>query len=203
MSGLALIPVAQIKALQDDVIVQGGRNKRAMFDVAPWLDDLDQEVFSAAQQPGSQRAKYNRLKKLADRVSAAAEPHVACRKGCSECCNIAVVITSFEAELIGEVIRKKPLKVGVRHDDLSLREKYFGQPCTFLRNGMCSIYADRPLACRTHFNLSDTSLFCSTEIPPEDSRVPNLDFRAFWASYGIAFYDAPRADIREFFPGKG
>ncbi|OEO24414.1 hypothetical protein AX279_17245 [Pseudomonas sp. J237] len=51
MSGLALIPVAQIEALQDDVIVQGGRNKRAMFDAAPWLADLDQEVFSAAQQP--------------------------------------------------------------------------------------------------------------------------------------------------------
>lgn len=49
-------------------------------------------------------------------------------------------------------------------------------PCAFLDDGnRCSIYRDRPLACRTHFVLSPPSECSEWDIPEGDARYIRLD----------------------------
>lgn len=49
-------------------------------------------------------------------------------------------------------------------------------PCGFLDEGnRCSIYRDRPLACRTHFVLSPPSECSELDIPEGDARYIRLD----------------------------
>ena len=77
--------------------------------------------------------------------------------------------------------------------------RFFGKPCPFLEGNHCGIYANRPVACKTHANLGD-AFFCSTEVPPEESTVSNLDLRGFYLMMTGVLLDSPVADIRDFFP---
>ncbi|WP_455233495.1 YkgJ family cysteine cluster protein [Geopseudomonas aromaticivorans] len=201
VTDLTLIPAKQLSWLKLDTEQQALRNARAMHAASPWLRELNGEIASVAQQGGTPRAKYNRLRKLADRIGAAAAPHAACQKGCSACCSIAVVISSYEADLIGKAIGRRPAPLTPEANPQTAQDRYFGSPCPFLKKGACSIYAERPIACRLHVNLADSSFFCSTKIRPEDSCVPSLDLPLFWATFGMQFFEHPSADIRDFFPG--
>ena len=200
MTSPVLIPVEQLPRLAVETEQQAMRNARAMHAASPWLRDLNAEIAQVAQQGGTPRAKYNRLRKLADRIGAAAAPHVACQKGCSACCNIAVVVSSFEADLIGKATGRRPATPPAEADPQAAQDRYFGTPCPFLKKGACTIYAERPIACRLHVSLADSSFFCSTEIKPADSCVPSLDLPLFWATFGMQFYEYPSADLRDFFP---
>lgn len=44
------------------------------------------------------------------------------------------------------------------------------------------------------------AFFCSTEVPPEESAVSNLDLRGFYLMMTGVLLDSPVADIRDFFP---
>lgn len=194
-----LIPVAQLPALAVEVEEQAHRKLKSLLAKSNWLRDLNEHVSLIAQQSGSTQAKYNRLLRLADRIAADTAPFTACKKGCSECCRIAVPLSAFEAKLIGKAIGQAPAQAPAIADSED-KDRHFGSPCPFLAEGNCSIYAHRPLACRLHVNLSDTPVMCSTSIKPEDSRVPTLGIQSFWAAYSILLLEYPMADIRAFFP---
>ena len=117
-------------------------------------------------------AKIEALWEAVDEVGALAAPHAACRKGCSHCCHTSVLMPAQEAALIGKRIGVKPAKVtGItgRHD---IKAGY-DNPCPFLKEGACSIYASRPLACRQQFNMDSDALLC--ELIGGPSKVPYLN----------------------------
>ena len=77
--------------------------------------------------------------------------------------------------------------------------RQFGEACPFLVDGSCSIYAHRPMACRTHLNLDDDDLLCRL-VPGIKVPVPYADATQLKAFYLAAQPNAELADIREFFP---
>lgn len=155
--------------------------------------------------PGSTWTKLRNLKRIADDFAAIAAPHTACSKmgkGCNHCCHIPVALTQPEAEQIAH-------DLGIRAHDAqdfigSDRQSTYGYdyPCTFLRNGECSIYAQRPLSCRIHFSLDNDSLLC--ELQPVEINagvlVPYLNVLMFQAAYMEVSELAPLGDIRDYFP---
>jgi Putative zinc- or iron-chelating domain len=117
-------------------------------------------------------AKIEAMWEAVDEIGAIAAPHAACRKGCTHCCHTSVLIPAQEAALIGKRIGVKPAKVtGItgRHD---IKAGY-DNPCPFLKDGACSIYASRPLACRQQYNMDADALLC--ELIGGPSNVPYLD----------------------------
>lgn len=144
-----------------------------------------------------------RLSAIVSRLTEIVGPISACRKGCSHCCKMSVVLSSKEAEKIGEFIGVDPAKVQMSFETLDqkkLVETHCGTVCPFLKKNVCSIYEVRPYMCRTHFNVSDYPELCDIINHPGNS-VPNFDFTAVWvaqvATYG---FEVSYADIREFFP---
>ncbi len=195
------IPVVDLNDLppRQQLGAAATENTYRIFSEAPWIADLANLAAELNEQPGSVKAKYIRLRKLADRAAAVVAQHSACSKGCSQCCHISVAINEVEAGIIGQVTglklrRQSPL---VANSDLT--NKYFGQPCPFLKGQMCSIYADRPMACRLHFAISNTAVMCDTQVPPELSAVGNMDFRKFWFEYMSVLHASNLADIRDYF----
>jgi Fe-S-cluster containining protein len=83
-----------------------------------------------------------------------------CEKGCSYCCNVNVTVFHAEVENINSVTGLSgEMKTGRSKD-------YTGQPCIFLNQGLCSIYNDRPVACRTFFSM-DSVDYCADETNPK------------------------------------
>ncbi|TCK36703.1 putative zinc- or iron-chelating protein [Paraburkholderia sp. BL8N3] len=150
----------------------------------------------------SMASKFVGLWKLADDMMALNGENVACKRGCSHCCHIAVAIMPQEAQVIGSRIRRTP------RDDVKLRASFadfdFGyhNPCTFLKEGECSIYANRPLACRVHYSLDVDALLCKLH-PPATTPVPFLNSEKFHLTamhIANVQYRDTLADIREYFP---
>lgn len=198
-----LIPVEELPALRAEAAAQAEVNLARMNAKQLNTGRLGKDAIEIVRGPGTQRVRYNKLVKLVDKASVEIMPFTACRKGCSYCCSIAVMVTGMEAKRIGEVIKRKPAKVeGVREpgDLEALQEKYFDVPCTFLKAGRCSIYEHRPLACRLHFNMADDPLFCSTKIAPQNSLVPALNLQGVDKALFLLTLGEPLADIRDFFP---
>lgn len=79
---------------------------------------------------------------------------LACRQGCSNCCETHRDIPVYPIEIVGiywYVIEKikEPLRSQIK---TSLIKHKKAEPCPFLINKACSIYPMRPLACR-QFNV--------------------------------------------------
>lgn len=152
--------------------------------------------------------RLRRLYDLVEEVAALVRPNAACHKGCFHCCLCAVEVTRTEAEMIGVAIRRKPKAAPDReHDSHGNFEGFVwgpSNPCTFLIEGRCSIYENRPLRCRTHFSVDIDNTLCVPSYPLSwDTYL--FDMRVFVATY-IAICGAPAryhaADIRDYFPKK-
>lgn len=94
---------------------------------------------------------------------------VRCERGCAHCCHLWVGITRDEAELLAGRVRE-----GTAHADEARLEiqrhwespgDFVGKPveqaaCVFLGpGGACTVYEDRPSACRSRLVVSDPE-FC-------------------------------------------
>lgn len=134
----------------------------------------------------------------------------ACRPGCAHCCHLSAAITSSEARLIGQAVRRAPVvpraamtlaqAVGDLEQARALTSRHMGTPCPFLSaDQRCSIYEHRPFVCRTHLSLADDAWLCSNEAGP-DAAVPRADMRTAVALFLSADPTATLADIRDFFP---
>lgn len=163
--------------------------------------DLRHGFLNATEAPLPARAKLNRLKKAAEAISKAVVPHSACKTGCSFCCHISVGICESEAKAISKATGRS-FSVPVDEPSIIMRERWHMTPCPFLSAGRCSIYEDRPIACRLNFNMADTPEQCDTQIPSEDSYVMFLNLQRLDKAFLGAFFDEKWADIRDFFPPK-
>lgn len=86
---------------------------------------------------------------------------VSCKKGCSICCHLNVVVTNDEADLLFEKYDKsqdeKLKRQAAVTDDLKYPSilGYSDAACVFLKDNECSVYEDRPMACRSYRVISD------------------------------------------------
>lgn len=167
-----------------------------------WL--INSETASTIKMTASTDTKVKRLIGVIHKISDIIEPIVACKKGCSHCCNMAVGISHWEATRIGKFITRppaklKPLNYAEQAEFIHDIDKFKGVPCPFLVNHTCSIYEVRPLACMTNFNISDYPQICdlqNTEIP-----VPTINLTKVWeAAAEVCIDPAIFGDIRTFFP---
>lgn len=93
------------------------------------------------------------------------EPPLACTRGCASCCSLRVVATAPEVLLVARFLRAVVPQLEARGIDLLGRLRAadaltrhldetqrvaLRQPCPFIAQGVCVIYAVRPLACRGH-----------------------------------------------------
>src|SRR5579863_9591807 len=86
----------------------------------------------------------------------ATNPHIGCRAGCAHCCYQNVEVTIPEAILAATHLadpadprRPKLLETASALRGMTNAERRrTGRPCPLLVDNRCSIYEDRPLACR-------------------------------------------------------
>ena len=159
-------------------------------------------------------SKVHWLRRAADTAGAALESLSACRKGCSHCCAIPVMVAENEARIIGRQIGRRPAKVTtsttfanaleqpgiVEEAQHAMAAKYTGVECTFLRDGECSIYEHRPLACRGQINIDRDALMCELV---EGFGVPvvYLDMTPHKVMYlQVLGLRQQYADLRDWFP---
>jgi hypothetical protein len=157
-------------------------------------------VLASRESP---RDKVAAVWEIADELfGAVVGDNVACRRGCTHCCHIAVGVVGVEADLIGQRIGRAPVPVPGRTDFENFDYGYHN-PCTFLKEGECSIYEHRPLACRVYYSLDIDDLMCVLT-PPESAQVPSLNTftiqEALLLASGGPGPNNQLADIREFFP---
>ena len=109
-------------------------------------------------------------------------PHFSCRNRCSHCCHDNPSgLSGWELQRIAQHVLQRPdatqiherlQQLAARYRNLpaadpqsrQLRWKALGIPCVFLFEGQCSIYEERPLACRSFFALTPSDL-CHTAHP--------------------------------------
>lgn len=117
------------------------------------LHDSAEEAKRAKRIDPLIHCLYRQMKRTAKLLE---DVPIACRKGCSFCCNIWVdatapeVLTAFKAihkseELIAAVRKANELYAG-----LTFKQRWgMLTPCPMLADNLCSIYGSRPRVCRT------------------------------------------------------
>jgi len=99
-----------------------------------------------------------------------------CKKGCCECCKMLVTISWSEAAMLADYMLRlrqtAPQMAMITISELLAMRRlprdpddWYGLPegdrtCPFLdeRRGLCRVYANRPLACRSYYVITDPSL---------------------------------------------
>ena len=172
------------------------------------------QLVKASQRASSASQRVVWLHRAASAWAKPLEAVAACRKGCSHCCNTPVTISGIEADLIGRHAGIAPARPAqsVRLQDFENLEDAMpalaaisGQvdpsPCPFLRDGACSVYDVRPMACRLLVNLDDDDLLCQL-VPGQAIPVPYANGQQLKGFFILAQPAAPLADIRTFFPSQ-
>lgn len=140
------------------------------------------------------------------RFSEAATPYVACSKGCNHCCHIQVAITGLEAQLLGNRIGVKPSVL--KPPRLRPQTDFdYTTPCTFLEDGACSIYENRPFVCRSHSSFETTADACRITDDNGERRqgvqLMTPDYPGVKEALNVvvnAYGKTEYADIRDYFP---
>src|SRR4051812_7667640 len=128
-----------------------------------------------------------------DEAVASVKTGVSCKWGCHLCCRQNVNIYEDEAKTIVEYCKEH---------DISIPKEYLGEQlkygwrevaktevgwCTFLKNGECSIYPVRPLACRNYHVASPPELCDTVKFPSDEGHrvsicvftIPEIEASAF------------------------
>jgi Fe-S-cluster containining protein len=109
---------------------------------------------------------------LIDETMARTNRENSCKRGCNFCCHINVDITDPEAAAIHHHCKENKIKVDTKYlkERLQVRAKEVAfsktAACVFLKNGECSIYAVRPLACRTYLVVNEPKYCDVVSYPP-------------------------------------
>jgi Fe-S-cluster containining protein len=120
--------------------------------------------------------------------------NISCKKGCHLCCRQNVDISPQEGQVIAEYCEEHDIDIP---KDRLEEQLTYGVPeiaatnagwCIFLKNGECSIYPVRPVACRNYY-VQTLPEMCDTVAYPADvykveivvSVMPELFVSAFWA----------------------
>ena len=179
---------------------------KAFYDTMP--AQVQQETAALPKRMATMNArtsiKIGQLNAAADKVFAHVDGLVACRRGCSHCCHIAVRITVAEAQYIGEHIGLAP-KPAPRKSAYDIKDFSDQTPCPFLVNDECSIYPWRPLECRSNFNFDQDNHWCLYENwDKPGSTIPKPYVKPLGLAHRVVVRataaTATVADVRDFFP---
>jgi len=170
-----------------------------------FFERLIAEAVALAETPGPIDPRARRVLEITDDLAAKVAPKAVCRRGCAHCCYQSVIVSDWEAERIGRYTGRNAAKVPALtpgSNILAMRARFAGVACPFLVKNECSIYAVRPLACRTHFNMSRDPELCDIKTTP-GGRVPYFNFRELTMVHCVLFLNAgcSFADVRDYFPG--
>jgi len=133
---------------------------------------------------------YSAIDGLNDSIVALAERQnikVACFKGCHWCCHQAVFANSYELHFLSERIKKNfsleelaevIAKTDTKHAITSQLSEdkvlLFKSPCPLLRDGSCSSYAARPMACRIYLSTKLETCLEFYRHPENEANFPAL-----------------------------
>ncbi|MFA8437125.1 MAG: YkgJ family cysteine cluster protein [Marinifilaceae bacterium] len=88
------------------------------------------------------RELRNEIDNLSEKLGKLHEDEMSCKKGCSECCMNFNILPIEYYSMLEELRMENPIQAQEQDDD--------AEDCAFLKNDLCSIYAARPVICRTH-----------------------------------------------------
>lgn len=116
----------------------------------------------------------------------------ACRKGCNYCCYHKIPLST--AELMGLKLYAGHVLDAETKNFLAENLKKGGDLCLFNRDGVCTVYPVRPIACRRYVVLGESCL--KEELPvvtrPQDALKPSGRLFALAAELTLPFYDVMR-----------
>lgn len=142
--------------------------------------------------PGADRAKaaqkmLDGLLRSNGKEKIPQDAQITCKKGCSFCCNIQVMVSEDE----GALLYGEAKKLGVIDVERLTEQAAWGvsdypknyssgkSRCVFLgEDGACRIYEDRPLACRSYMVVSPAEN-CNPATPITVSVLASLDVAVF------------------------
>ena len=158
------------------------------------------------ESPEQLDRKVIKLRKIADSAAEVIAPHTPCAKGCSACCHNPALVSEVEAQLIAQATGAKlasPQRIFDVAGGPEARSEYFapyaGVACTFLQDGACSIYKDRPVVCRVQHSLEASPAGCDGGRQPASVDMTEMFLGELHMMGRMMIY----ADIREFFPPQG
>ncbi len=114
---------------------------------------------------------------------------LSCQKGCAACCHIMTLATIADALVIALPLFRKPdwrsllpaLRLSAQEMSAPITEGTYARkhlPCVFLKGNECSVYEDRPSACRFYLVFSPVEK-CDAEL--EGKNIISLDTTAMKA----------------------
>jgi len=93
-----------------------------------------------------------------------------CKKGCSNCCKIAVMVSDLEVIIIKNYLDKnkihykqiQPKKEIPKDSNLNgfIGEQHTGKECPFFMDNLCTIYPVHPYVCRKYIVLEENANKC-------------------------------------------
>jgi Fe-S-cluster containining protein len=183
--------MSKTETAEEAIATAGERLKQVTASFPRRLNVLEGQLLKKLGRATSKSEQLTLLYKTADELFSAVTAKTPCQRGCSACCHIPVQISLNEAERIQERTGAEvigPLPVGNFH----------GVPCPLLKDGECSIYPDRPFACRRHVVFFATAYWCdvdrcNTIIAPQ-MRVTELE-----TGFKQLLGNSPLVDIRQMF----
>lgn len=211
----------QVQARWDALRVSNdlqARSERVQAEMDP---DAFDRMMTAASRAKSSGQRVLWLHRAADVVAGAVSraKASACKKGCDHCCHIPVSLSRSEATHLAAVSEKRmatapvgAVRVASELEQLRSGETpygvdpqrwshHVGQPCPFLRDGECTVWDARPLACRYYYTMDADNLLCRLISDKTGVEVPQFNMLAFIAmSWSVLGLNQEAADIRDWFP---
>ena len=95
----------------------------------------------------------NNLEQLGTQLSHQHAAHLNCRAGCSGCCLPGLGVFRVEADALHQALRALPatVRTQILHQaEAALAAPHIQEHCALLDQDLCSLYAYRPVICRTH-----------------------------------------------------
>lgn len=173
----------------------------------PKKTEFDKALKNVLASNTSRKLKLIKLQSILSDVRALSDPYTACNKGCSNCCYQRVMLSQTEAEAIGNKINVNPVQLPRNYTLPDVEAFNHETPCTFLKNGSCSIYDYRPFMCRNQVNLDIDNTLCSFENwelskvkDPRYLGIPMLSPGPLLAAYQNISGNDKSGDIRDYFP---
>lgn len=137
-----------------------------------------QEQLAAGSVEQAWLASVRRHDRLWDATLAASGETLACRRGCAWCCHFRVGVRAEEALRLADVVRARGDGASVLARAASQAATLAGLSperrlrtnlaCPLLVSGACSVYEDRPMACRSFHATEVEGCEASYEDPDRD-----------------------------------
>lgn len=103
------------------------------------------------------RQLLDRIDQLCGKITSAYTAQIFCKAGCSSCCRHLTLFPVEAASVAAAIVR---LPAEVRRVLVERADNWEGEGCPLLIDDLCTVYAVRPVICRTHglpvlFNQAD------------------------------------------------